>query len=711
MRAFKVLSAILLVLVFVVGVETQEPTGASVGMSVTPDLAIPVGPKADYYQMGYGGRLSALFGLGQLTWIAPRLDISYNYIPLPTSVTASLSLIRASAGIQATMLFGERLGLFGYGTAGGYYGILSGPTTSSDMFVSVHGGGGVAFQLFNDVSLSVGAEYNSFLGTFDAFSVFLGVTTRLAGRGGGAVPFAEVTPFRPDNLPTTGFIQISEIELDTVFPVLRKYYDSHPIGRAAIANASEETLENVEIRVEPATYIDSTKLSARIDSLAPGAQEEVDLYVLFNEEILGVSEGAKVITDVNVSYRIGDREGADSETVTLETYDRNALQWDDDQKIAAFVTAKDDEIQRFAKNMASLAQDVRVDAVSSELQLSMLLYSAMIEQGLAYVVDPSSAYEDLSDNPMAIDFVQFPRQTLYVKAGDCDDLSATFCTLLEAVGVSTAFVTVPGHIYMAFRLEMDHNRATRTFSDPGDLILRDDGSVWIPVETTLLREGFLQAWAAGARQWRTYDPEGQAGFIPVSDAWSIYEPVAFSISQIELGMPQRDGVEARFAEDLDAFVTREVFPQEQAIRSRLESRPGDSRLMNSLGVLYARYGKYTEAQEQFEAVLDVRDYVPAMVNLANLHFVAGDYGRARRTYEQALDIEDANSAALLGLARAEHELENFGSARAAHEKLTAISPDLASQFAYLGSQGGTAETGRASEFARQRTGVLWEDEE
>ncbi len=34
--------------------------------------------------------------------------------------------------------------------------------------------------------------------------------------------------------------------------------------------------------------------------------------------------------------------------------------------------------------------------------------------------------------------------------GDCDDLSILVCSLFEAVAIDTAFITVPGHIFMAF---------------------------------------------------------------------------------------------------------------------------------------------------------------------------------------------------------------------------------------------------------------------
>jgi tetratricopeptide (TPR) repeat protein len=605
-------------------------------------------------------------------------------------------------------LFGERLGLFAYGAGGGYFGFLAGPESDSGGFASLHAGAGVAFQLLNDVSLFLAADYNAFLGTYASLSVGLGISTRLAGPGGGAVPLGAVTPLRPTDAPASGFIQIDNVTLDTVFPVLLKYYDTNSIGSARVTNIGEDVVQDVEIRVRPATYIDSPKLSARIDTLEPGESADVDLYVLFNEGILRVSESAKVVTDIEASYRVGNREARDVETVTLEAYDKNSLQWDDDARIAAFVTAKDEEIQRFAKTMAAVSRDAVVDAVSAELQTGMLLYSALVQQGLAYVVDPSSSYEVLSDNPLAIDFVQFPRQTLHVGAGDCDDLSVAYCTLLEAVGVETAFITVPGHIFAAFKLRTRPDDARGEFSRPEDLIIRGD-SVWIPVETTLLGEGFLEAWATGARQWRTSSEEGRAEFFVTADAWKTYDPVAFSVSEIELALPARDAVLTSFQSELRKYVLQEIFPREKQLKDLLKTRPQDVRLLNSLGVLYARYGMYEEARTRFEAALLIRDYLPSLINAANLDYIESDLRSARDRYAQVLAEERENVPALLGIARIEHELENFGSAREAYQALRQVAPDIAVQYAYLGPEGAGAESGRASEAGIDRQSVLWQD--
>jgi tetratricopeptide (TPR) repeat protein len=344
----------------------------------------------------------------------------------------------------------------------------------------------------------------------------------------------------------------------------------------------------------------------------------------------------------------------------------------------------------------------------------MVFLHAMKSHRCSYVVDPTSAYSEKSKDGQAIDTVQFPRQTLQYKAGDCDDLSATYAALLESSGVSTAFITVPGHIYSAFKLEMDEREARRTFSRQGDLIVTEAGAVWIPVETTMLRDGFLAAWAEGASQWRKFSPQEQAELIPTAEAWRTYEPVAFGVSDFEVDIPLREDVAEEFGGEFDRFVSREISGREQDLLGRLRRRPGDSRLRNRLGVLYARYGRYGDAEEQFRAAVQGRDYAPGFINLGNISFLNENYSGARDAYSRARDLDSDNEAALLGLARVSYAAEDYTAAEEAHSELGALDPELARRFAYLAagsSGGGSGAAGRAADAVQRHTTVMWEEEE
>ena len=53
-------------------------------------------------------------------------------------------------------------------------------------------------------------------------------------------------------------------------------------------------MEDLELSFFVKQYMDNPKLSGRVESLGAGEQTQVDLYALFTNELLTISEGSKV---------------------------------------------------------------------------------------------------------------------------------------------------------------------------------------------------------------------------------------------------------------------------------------------------------------------------------------------------------------------------------------------------------------------------------
>jgi tetratricopeptide (TPR) repeat protein len=502
------------------------------------------------------------------------------------------------------------------------------------------------------------------------------------------------------------------VTLYPVFPVLFKYHDKAPVGKVVIRNGMSVQAKNLQVKLSMQRYIDSPRVSAQIDSLAAGQETTVDLLALFNEDVLDLTEGTRTAAQVIIDYddSTGRKQLAVTETMTL--YDRNAIQWDDDEKVASFVTARDPQIRLLATNMTALIRRYKNTSISDNLQNAMVLYSAMIQHNLGYNIDPNSSYKMLSRDSLAIDYVQFPRQTLIFKGGDCDDLSVCYASLLEAIGIPSAFITVPGHIYVALGLKMDASTAKARFSKPEDLIFAGDGTVWVPVEITKLNDSnpdFLDAWSEGAKEWREHNSRDQAQLIPTSSAWQTYEPVAASFMTDSVALPDTKEVLEAFRSDLARFVNLEIADQELTLQGRLSSDPNSPRLLNLLGTLYARYGLSEKSREKFTAAVAGQEYFGALMNLGHLEFLAEEYLNANAYYQRALKAQPDNTHAILALARTDHELENYGNVRSYYAQLEQLSPQLARDYGYLDLR--ASESVRAEESTRLRKFIVWEIEE
>lgn len=158
------------------------------------------------------------------------------------------------------------------------------------------------------------------------------------------------------------------------------------------------------------------------------------------------------------------------------------------------------------------------------------------------------------------------------------------------------------------------------------------------------------------------------------------------------------------------FIDREIFPQVADLQSRIDSSGDDARYINRLGVLYGRYGLNDRARSQFERVLE-RDpaHGGALVNLGHLYYLAGDMNPALAYYERALAAAPDNPRIVLAVARAHHELENYGLVSRHYEHLSRLDPELAIRFSYLDFRG--EEATRAAEIANITRVVVWEEEE
>jgi hypothetical protein len=108
--------------------------------------------------------------------------------------------------------------------------------------------------------------------------------------------------------------------------------------------------------------------------------------------------------------------------------------------------------------------------------------------------------------------------------------------MLEALGVETAFITIPGHIYAAFDTGMESGQKDGAFNSRQDDLIAHNGRLWMPVEITVTGEGFYRAWRIGAREWgqsaeRIASEFSQSenstmrAIYPMRESWALYPPV------------------------------------------------------------------------------------------------------------------------------------------------------------------------------------------
>ncbi len=657
----------------------------SLDLSVAPVLDLPLGDSSGRFTMGGGAELAGGYALPPLPWLRLSGDIGYRL--LPTAAGASLSAISLSAGAGLVLEPLPRLQASIDARGGAYYGIYKGLGAANAL---ARADAGLAFSLSRALKLGAGASFLCFLAspkpTYTGLSLRL-VATYVPGGGGNA-----------------SRLGIDELRLEPVFPVFFKYYDTNPVGSVVIANRESSPIRDVRVSLYAKEFMDAPKVCAEIPSMRKGERREVPLLALFGDQILSVTESTKVSVEVRVDYALPEGPMSAARSESLRVLDRNSMIWEDDRRAAAFVTPKDPAVLELSKAVAGLVREDPRAGGSLDFRIALGLFQALGTYGMKYVRDPKSSYVERSANPREIDFLQFPRQSLQYKSGDCDDLSILYAALLESVGVETAFITVPGHIYAAAALGMDAAEAARYFSRV-DQFVAIGGKVYVPVETTMYPEGFLAAWATGAKEWR--DAGERAKLLPIREAWQVYEAVGLRDSPPALALPGPAACLSAYGREIDRFVAQELEPRVRALKAEMAASNNAAESRNKLAVLYARYGQYDQAEPVLQGIVASAEYAPALVNLGNIALIRRDPAKAGAWFERAMAAAPGNAQAIAGRARSSFELGEASRAAELFARLQSVDPVMAARYSYLAS---AAPDGSKASAVTDEVKVDWSEE-
>jgi hypothetical protein len=512
--------------------------------------------------------------------------------------------------------------------------------------------------------------------------------------------------FMPGVTGHRALLKIGEPELDPVFPVIYKSYATMPLGSMTVENKERTAITNVSITFFVPAYMDGPQTVATFPSLKAGEKKDIPITGLLKNTVLGITETDTAQAQIKVKYAIGKGSYSVDRDGVLNIQGRNAIVWYDDRIAAAFVTAKDPTILKLARNAVAGIPKTDLSIPSEAFKKAGILFQSLEAYGLAYVVDPKGSYATMKDHAETVDYLQFPAETLTYKSGDCDDLATLYLALLESVGVETAFITVPGHIYSAFALEGSAQSAKNMFASGQDVIIRDD-KAWIPVETTALGKGFAEAWSMGAREWREAERQGAAALVGVHEAWKAYEPSFISSSEnkdITEKFPKPPVVAKAYGPMMQATASKQLDGIIQALSGGKPMSKLTPAEKNKIGAAYARYGVMDKAEAAFKDAATAA-LPAALINLGNIRFVKKDFSGAADFYRQALTAQVSNGDAALGLSRSLFEASRYDEATTAYRQAQSLAPEKAAGYAYLAG-GAEQATARAAD-AEARASVDW----
>ncbi|MBI5875679.1 MAG: 6-bladed beta-propeller [Deltaproteobacteria bacterium] len=478
-------------------------------------------------------------------------------------------------------------------------------------------------------------------------------------------------------------VDIQNVTINKVFSSLYKFYNTTPIGEIKITNNSQETFPKIKVSLKVLNYMDFPT-DKEVKDVKPGATVTVPLYASFNNKILEIVEDTPAQAAIEVSYYIEQKEEKTTLSIPFTLYNRNAITWIAPGMTAAFVTPKDEPVKDFARGLVQMYPENGV-LINKQMSLAMLIFDSLGAYGIVYAPDPNNPYEKVSKDAGAIDSIQYPRETLKIKTGDCDDLSILISSLLENLGIETALIGTPGHLHLMFRLDIDPKKADEISLNPEQYINLDK-QIWIPLEATAIGSSFTEAWYKGSEIYYRWEKEKKVEITKMHDAWGVYQPATLPPAAWSPALPTKDKINAIMARELTMQKAKKAQGLIKPYQDALVKDPNDLNARMQLGLVYAENELYEEAVKEFNNLIAAAPQDSgAYTNLGNIYLLTGKIDDALASYKKAEAIAPDDAEIKVNLAITYYKKGLLKEAQTKFKEAVDINPTVKYEKGFLDS--------------------------
>jgi len=473
-------------------------------------------------------------------------------------------------------------------------------------------------------------------------------------------------------------VDIEVASMGSIFSNNYKLYEQEPFGSVKVSNNTWEPISKVKVFFMIREFMDFPA-EQTAENIEPGQSMTLPLNAVFNNKVLELTENTAVQAEVKAVYYENQELRTFTTTQSVNIYEKHHLTWDVRERIATFITPKDPVVLDFAREIARQYSDENPDPFI----YARVIFDAMGVLGVSYMADPNNPYQVSSERVDQVDYIQYPRETLLRRTGDCDDLVNLYASALESLGVQTALLDMPGHILMMFSTGMDEGVVGG--DELGDMFVIHEGAVWAPVEVTLVGSSFLSAWKKGVE---FYEEGRQKGLVVIDPkkAWETFKPASLPSGVWKPEPVRREDIEAKFGDELGYLKGLKMRFASKKYLDVLGKDSSDIDALLQVGILYGESGD-ERAVEFFGKVLSLEPgNAAAMNNLGNVHFGKGRYAEAAEAYEAALVLDPNDPHMWINLVKCYLKSDMELKAKEAFDRAVALDPDVPRRYRSLSMQ-------------------------
>ena len=470
----------------------------------------------------------------------------------------------------------------------------------------------------------------------------------------------------------------------SVGPLFASFYQSYnsnrSVGEVQLINDSPDTIQ-VELSLDLPDLMRRPSTPQRL-RLNPHQRHTIPLHATLDKKLLELTDILETQAQLTLAVETSDKTFPLEENKNFRVFDRGSLIWDNVGRAAAFITSQDPLVDAFArKTLVAFENTIRaLGQPGRALLQALVLFEALKQHGIHYIPDANTPYDQARSQRAKVDHIKYPAHLLQTKTGDCDDLTVLYASLLENVGISTALVDLPGHIFLLFDTGVDlRNRYqlplnTRYYRMRGDRL-------WIPVEVTKVNQSFLEAWQAGVDQLDPYSlRELRHKFVNTADAWKQY-PAAQPTFDKPVDFPAPAALKDPISTQYNTLQVRINKYIDETYLYPLKLAPDRTPLRTRLLKVYLALERFEQAIDKASADLVERhgDKAATLNHRGNAFLLKGNLTQALVDYQEAMALRptDQKIRRNLQLARQRYDRnaatevrsDSTGDTRADMEKL------------------------------------------
>lgn len=299
------------------------------------------------------------------------------------------------------------------------------------------------------------------------------------------------------NISSTPEKKVELVDVEIVRDIYPAFYDKYinePFAYGKVINISDKPITVIpSVKIEGVT---EEKIQSPPQMIASKDTAKVPFYLIIPDKYF-INKTMLSYADFYVTASSAEPDAQLQKAALINSINS----WDGNvANLRYFIMREMEYSMNISKKILSENKTV-LDTIPSELSAfykSKFIFNYFVKK-LVYTSDPRATAE----------YVQFPKQTLELKGGDCDDLSVLYSSLLESVGVQTALVDYKAdgevrHVNVLVNTGLEPERAKLITNNDSKYFIRknelDKDEVWIPVETTSLTN-FDEAWNIGVEKF------------------------------------------------------------------------------------------------------------------------------------------------------------------------------------------------------------------